>query len=95
MAPKIQRDIALFVMTSGLKKYYQMHSRMYLPHEYLSYKSKLTVHSRAQNWLREHPILRLNFVSWMTIHGVADGEFQGILTIDEALATNPPKGRES
>ncbi|KAJ5713927.1 uncharacterized protein N7483_011108 [Penicillium malachiteum] len=43
----------------------------------------------------EHPVLGLNFVFWVIVHGVADGAFKGLNTVADVLAVRPPEGRES
>ncbi|KAH2457205.1 hypothetical protein KXW63_002869 [Aspergillus fumigatus] len=48
-----------------------------------------------KNWFREHPILAMNFVFWVMVHGIADAAFKGISSVDELLAQRPPEGRES
>ncbi|KAJ5235461.1 uncharacterized protein N7469_004629 [Penicillium citrinum] len=48
-----------------------------------------------KNWFRETPILGFNFVFWVIVHGVADGAFKGLRTVEDVLAVRPPKGRES
>lgn len=50
---------------------------------------------RPKNWFREHPVLGMNFVLWVIVHGIADGAFKGISSIDELLSKQPPPGRES
>ncbi|KAJ5675025.1 uncharacterized protein N7477_004959 [Penicillium maclennaniae] len=50
---------------------------------------------RPRSWFREHDILGFNFVFWVIVHGIADGAFKGISTIEELLAIRPPEGRES
>ncbi|KAJ5302313.1 hypothetical protein N7508_007176 [Penicillium antarcticum] len=47
------------------------------------------------NWFREHPVLGMNFVFWVIVHGIADGAFKGLSTVAEVLNVKPPKGRES
>jgi hypothetical protein len=37
----------------------------------------------------------MNFVYWVMVHGIADGAFKGISSVDELLAQRPPEGRES
>lgn len=32
---------------------------------------------------------------WVIVHGVADGAFKGLRTVEDVLAVRPPKGRES
>ncbi|KAJ8154160.1 hypothetical protein LV165_006163 [Aspergillus fumigatus] len=48
-----------------------------------------------KTWFREHPILAMNFVFWVIVHGIADRAFKGISSVEELLAQRPPKGRES
>ncbi|KAJ5813677.1 uncharacterized protein N7503_000427 [Penicillium pulvis] len=48
-----------------------------------------------KNWFREHPVLGMNFVFWVIVHGIADGAFKGLSTVADVLAERPPKGRES
>ena len=55
----------------------------------------LTRYKRPRNWFREHPVLGMNFVFWVIVHGVADGAFKGLSTVADVLAVRPPKGRES
>ena len=50
---------------------------------------------RPKNWFREHPVLGMNFVFWVIVHGIADGAFKGISSVDELLSKQPPPGRES
>ncbi|KAH1336844.1 hypothetical protein KXX67_002465 [Aspergillus fumigatus] len=50
---------------------------------------------RPKTWFREHPILAMNFVFWVIVHGIADRAFKGISSVEELLAQRPPKGRES
>lgn len=40
-------------------------------------------------------MLGMNFVFWVIVHGIADGVFKGISSIDELLEKRPPMGRES
>jgi hypothetical protein len=44
---------------------------------------------------REHPILAINFIYWVMVHGIADSTFKGILSVNELLAQRPPEGGES
>lgn len=37
----------------------------------------------------------MSFVFWVIVHGVADGAFKSCDTVEQVLATKPPKGRES
>ncbi|KAA8644962.1 uncharacterized protein ATNIH1004_009173 [Aspergillus tanneri] len=48
-----------------------------------------------KNWFREHPVLGMNFVFWVIVHGIADGAFKGISSVDDLLGKRPPVGRES
>lgn len=48
-----------------------------------------------KTWFREHPILVMNFVFWVIVHGIADRAFKGISSVEELLAQRPPEGRES
>ncbi|KAF7590037.1 hypothetical protein BBP40_003426 [Aspergillus hancockii] len=48
-----------------------------------------------KNWFREHPVLGKSFVFWVIVHGIADGAFKGISTVEELLEKRPAKGRES
>ena len=50
---------------------------------------------RPKNRFREHPVLGMSFVFWVIVHGIADGAFKGISSVDELLSTRPPPGRES
>ena len=50
---------------------------------------------RPKNWFREHPVLGMNFAFWVIVHGIADGAFKGISSVDELLSKRPPPGRES
>ncbi|KAJ5660882.1 uncharacterized protein N7484_000254 [Penicillium longicatenatum] len=50
---------------------------------------------RPLNWFREHPVLGKSFVFWVIVHGIADGAFKGLDTIEKLLDTKPPSGRES
>ncbi|GMG01327.1 unnamed protein product [Aspergillus oryzae] len=50
---------------------------------------------RPKNWFREHPVPGKSFVFWVIVHGIADGAFKGISTVEELLEKRPPKGRES
>ena len=50
---------------------------------------------RLKNWFWEHPVLGMNFVFWVIVHGIADGTFKGISSVDELLSKWPPPGRES
>lgn len=50
---------------------------------------------RPKNWLREHPVLGMNFAFWVIVHGVADDAFKGLPTVADVLAAEPPEGRES
>lgn len=36
-----------------------------------------------------------HFVFWVIVHGIADGAFKGILSVDELLSKQLPPGRES
>ncbi|KAF4155474.1 hypothetical protein CNMCM6069_007995 [Aspergillus lentulus] len=56
------------------------------------YRDDITL---PKNWFREHPILAMNFVYWVMVHGIADDAFKGISSVDELLAQRPPEGRES
>ncbi|KAJ5639155.1 uncharacterized protein N7484_007017 [Penicillium longicatenatum] len=48
-----------------------------------------------KNWFRGHPVLGKNFVFWVIVHGVADGAFKGLTTVEKVLSITPPQGRES
>lgn len=37
----------------------------------------------------------MSFVFWVLVHGVADGAFKGLDTVEQVLAAKPPNGRES
>lgn len=49
---------------------------------------------RPKNWLREPLILRISFVFWVIVHGVAEGAFKRLSTVTDVLTVRPPKGRE-
>lgn len=40
-------------------------------------------------------MLGKSFVFWVIVHGIADGAFKGISSVDELLSKRPPPGRES
>ena len=40
-------------------------------------------------------MLGMNFVFWVIVHGIADGAFKGISSVDELLLKQPPPGKES
>ncbi|KAJ5641215.1 hypothetical protein N7490_005215 [Penicillium lividum] len=48
-----------------------------------------------KNWFNEHPILGKSFVFWVIVHGVADGAFKDLDSVEKVLSMKPPKGRES
>ncbi|KAG0154230.1 hypothetical protein PDIDSM_1610 [Penicillium digitatum] len=47
------------------------------------------------NWFHEHPVLGLNLVFWVIVHGVADGAFKNLTSLDDVLAVRPPAHRTS
>lgn len=36
-----------------------------------------------------------NFVFWVIVHGIADGAFKDLDTVEKVLGMEPPKGRDS
>lgn len=50
---------------------------------------------RPRSWFWEHPVLGMNFVFWVIVHGIADGAFKNISSVDELLSKQPPPERQS
>ena len=50
---------------------------------------------RLKNWFQEHPVLGMNLIFWVIVHGIADSAFKGISLVDELLLKWPLPGKES